>query len=100
MTLGGMLLEQLSDADRRRLKMPRSRLALRVKHLGRYGPHGAAWRAGARQGDILFAYDGQTQAMTEWQIMAHAMRKAMKGKRILVRLLRKGKVYDINLPMQ
>src|SRR5262249_41083258 len=42
MGLGGLLLERMSPDDRSKAGLPESGMALRVKHVGQYGPHAAA----------------------------------------------------------
>ena len=58
MTTGGMLLEQATPEQRAAAGVEDGRMALFVKHVGQYGAHAAAKKAGVRKGDILVAFDG------------------------------------------
>src|SRR5206468_8097468 len=52
MTTGGLLLEELPAADRTTAGLADTAIALRVKHVGPFGPHAAANQAGLQQGDV------------------------------------------------
>src|SRR5262249_53368531 len=57
MATGGMLLETLLPEERKRVGLDEKDMAVRVKYLGGGGgPHGAAGRAGFRQGDVLISF--------------------------------------------
>lgn len=96
---GGLLLEEISDEERREMKLPASKLALRAKHVGEYGEHAAAKNAGFRKGDILVSMDGEDRRRTESQFIAAAQRKA-RGEKIDVVVLREGEKVRLKLPMQ
>ena len=57
--LGGMKLENLNDEDRRQAKLPMDHLALKVIHVGEFGEHAIAKRAGLQKGDIRSAFGGK-----------------------------------------
>ncbi|CAN5330071.1 Trx7/PDZ domain-containing (seleno)protein [soil metagenome] len=58
MAFGGMKLEDLDDAGRARFGSGAERLALVAEHVGQYGAHAAAKKAGFVAGDILTEIDG------------------------------------------
>lgn len=101
MTTGGLLLEELPEADRAQAGLRDSgRMALRVKHVGQYGPHAAAKQAGFQQGDILTEFDGRTDLVREADLFEHGLTKRKAGDRVTVKVLRNGKSVTLNLPMQ
>ena len=100
MGTGGLLLEALPDADRRKAGLAADALALRVKHAGRYGEHGASLRAGFRKGDIIVALDGITSRMTETDLLAHTLQKKQRGEKVPATVLRGGRRIDLKIPMQ
>ncbi len=100
MVTGGMVLEPISDAQRRELKLEPQQLALRVKHAGRYGAHAAARRAGFKIGDVVVEFDGQSQAMTESELIAYAAQNTQPGQRLNVSVLRGNQRVELKLPMQ
>src|SRR5690606_5095482 len=53
MGTGGLRLEELTDAERKEHGIAPGKLALRAKHVGQYGEHATAKRAGFEQGDII-----------------------------------------------
>jgi hypothetical protein len=100
MALGGLLLESLSGDELAKVKIAKVDLALRVKHLGMYGAHAVAKKAGFKKGDILVAFDGITSAMTESQLLAYVLQKTTPGEQLPVTVSRNGKRIDFELKMQ
>lgn len=100
MATGGMKLETLPEAQRTRLDIPKSSMALLVQRVGQYGPHAAAKRAGFRQGDIIIKYDGQTDLMTDSDLLAYGVTHSKPGQKVPVTILRNGRPRVLNLPMQ
>lgn len=100
MATGGLLVERLPDEEREPLKLSPVAMALRVKHVGQYGPHAAAKNAGFQQGDIIVAFDGRDDLPRETDLIAYAMQNHQPGERVKVALLRGGKQLELELPMQ
>ena len=100
MGTGGLVLEDLPNAARRKAGLSPTELALRVKHVGQFGEHAAAKRAGFKNGDIVVAFDGRTKRMTESSLLAYVVQKRMPGARVPVTVLRAGKRLHLTLPMQ
>jgi S1-C subfamily serine protease len=75
-------------------------MALRVRHVGQYGPHAAAKQAGFRQGDILVAFDGRSDLRREADLLTHALTAHRPGEQVEVVVLREGKRLTLKLPMQ
>jgi serine protease Do len=100
MGFGGMALEPLPDDRRRLAKLPDDALALRVKHVGQYGAHAVAKKAGFLAGDIIVSFDGQAGPLTESDLLAYALQKKHPGDEIAVTILRDGerKVLTFALP--
>lgn len=99
MTTGGMLLEPLT-ADERTKAGVTAGMALRAKHVGQYGPHAAAKTAGFQVGDVLVAFDGQTDLPRETDLFAYAATAKAVGDKVAVKFLRNGKAMELTLPMQ
>jgi hypothetical protein len=98
---GGMLLETLPSEERKKAGLTEEAMALRVKYLGGgAGPHGAAGRAGFRQGDVLISFDDRTDLPRETNLLAHALSNHKAGERVPVTVLRDGKKLNLTLPMQ
>ncbi len=100
MGFGGMKLDDMTDAERKARGLNNTQLALFAKHVGQYGEHAVAKRAGVRKGDIIIAFDGVTQRATEEQALAHAMRKRMKGDILPITVLRGRQKLDFKIRMQ
>ena len=100
MGLGGMLLEDLNDAQRRDAGLSSNGMALRARHIGEFGDHAIAKRAGLQKGDIVVAFDGKTDRMTESQLLAHALQRKRPGDPIVLSVLRDGerKTFTFTLP--
>lgn len=100
MGLGGLLLEELADDERTRAGLAADAMALRVKHLGEYGEHAVALRAGFRKGDILIAFDGRRDRATESQLLAHAVQQKRPGDKVSATVLRDGKRQRLQFVLQ
>jgi hypothetical protein len=90
MVLGGMKLDDLRDGDRRRLGLAADRMALKIDHLGEYGEHGIAYRAGLRKGDLIIAVDGHDRRLSESQVIEYALWQKHRGDTMTVTVLRDG----------
>ena len=75
-------------------------MALRVRHVGEYGEHAVAKRAGFRKGDIVVAFDGQDGRMTESELIAYAVQPKRPGDEVAVTVLRDGETEDMKFALQ
>lgn len=98
--LGGLRVDDIPDAERRRTDLTNDSMALRVRHVGQFGPHAGGKRAGVRKGDVIVAFDGRTDRMTETDLLAHVLEGKKPGDRINVTLLRDGQRIKLELPVQ
>ena len=100
MAVGGLLLHELSDQERKEAKLADGQLGLVAQHVGEYGEHAAAKRAGFQKGDILVEVDGHSGRMSESALFGYLLQKHMPGTRISVTALRQGERMKLELPMQ
>jgi hypothetical protein len=100
MALGGMVLDDLSDADRSAAGLPLDSLALRVRRVGEYGEHATAKRSGLRAGDIITSFNGLTHRLSESSLLAHTLRHSRPGDSAPLTLLRDGQQLQLTLPLQ
>ena len=100
MGTGGLLLESLLPEERQQAKVPDKGMALRVKHVGQFGPHAAAKQAGFLKDDILVSFDGRTDLNRETDLLAHALTHRKPGDRVAVKVMRGDKTIELMLPMQ
>jgi hypothetical protein len=100
MAAGGMLLEELPAEARKKAGLSETGMALRVKYLGQGGPHGAAHRAGFRQGDVITSFDERTDLRRETDFLAYALNNHKAGDQVAATVLRDGKKVNLTLPMQ
>ena len=75
-------------------------MALHVKRVGKYGPHGTAKRVGLREGDVIVAYDGQQDLMTEQQLHTYVVTHGTPQKKAEVVVKRGQRTMTFQLPMQ
>lgn len=97
---GGLLFEQLDAGERSKLDLADDKMALRVKHVGQYGPHAAAKRAGFMKGDIVIEYDGHDDLMSDGDVLFHGANHHRAGDRVAVTILRHGQQKTLQLPIQ
>jgi serine protease Do len=100
MSTGGLQLVPLAEDGRARLKIPAGKMALEVKHVGQYGPHATAKRAGFQPGDILIEFDGRDDLMTDTDVLVYGVTERKAGDQVQVKILRNGRQQTLRLPMQ
>jgi len=99
MGLGGMFPGDLGDEERAKAKLDTKQMAFLLKHVGEYGEHARAKQAGFVKGDIIIAWDGMTQRMTETQLLAYVVQKKKPGDKIAATVLRGGKKVELVLTL-
>jgi hypothetical protein len=100
MAVGGLLLEELSPDERKKADLAEMGMALRVRHVGQFGPHAAAKRAGFRPGDIVVSFDGKTDLLRETDLLAYALDAHPPGERVPILVRRGRERIELSLPMQ
>ena len=90
MGFGGMKLAELNDERRGEAKLSRDSMALRAEHVGEFGEHAVAKKAGFRVGDIIVSFDGLAGKMSESELLAYSVRRKRKGDEVAVTVLRDG----------
>jgi serine protease Do len=100
MGFGGMFLGELSAEERAKAGLKEGDLGLLAKHVGEYGEHAVALRAGVRKGDILISFDGIEQATSESALLAHAVQVRQPGETVAIKVLRGGKVLEFKIALQ
>ena len=100
MATGGLVLENLTDDERRDAGVKDDQLALRVKYVGQFGAHAAGRDAGFQKGDIVIEYDGVSKRLTESGLFAHATQVRKLRDRVPITVLRNGEKKKLTLPMQ
>lgn len=100
LAFGGILFKELSDDDRKALKLPVDALALRAEHVGEYGDHAKAKQAGFKKGDVLVEFAGSRAARSETQLMAANLTERKPGDKVAVKVLRDGREIELQMPVQ
>lgn len=100
MAFGGMLLEDLSDEERASRGIGKDRCALLVKHVGQYGTHAAAKRAGFQKDDIIIAIDDRSSRMTESELIGRLLQSRFPGDKAKALVMRSGREIELALPIQ
>ncbi len=102
--LGGMVLKDLSDAERQRSGIEDTEMALNVETVSRGGRRSNgqtnAQRAGIRRGDIIVAYGGRTNRLTESGIIGYVLQDKPEAKTLPIKLLRNGEQIDVELSLE
>ena len=100
MATGGLVLEDLADAQRLKTKLGTRELALLVKHVGQYGEHAVAKRAGFQKGDIIVEVPGLRGRSSETDYLATILASKMRGDSMLIGVLRRGRRLELRLRLQ
>lgn len=97
---GGLLLGSLTDEERRRHSIPSGRMALKVEHAGKYGPHGVAHRKGVRKGDIVTSFDSRSDLLSEQAVHAYVVTTKKHGQTVPLTYQREGRSRTVQIPIQ
>jgi hypothetical protein len=100
MGAGGLVLEDLGDADRRKAGLTDSSLALRIKHVGEYGDHAVAKRAGFQKGDVIVELDGASDRLSETGFLAYTVQQKLPRDQLAITVLRGQRRVELKLPLQ
>ncbi len=99
MASGGMFLVDLDAQGRKEHGLSDESMALFVKHVGEYGAHATAKRAGFQKGDVVVAIDGKRNRWSEGRFLAYTLALPPTSK-VTATVVRSGKEITIDLPMQ
>ena len=100
MVTGGMFLVPVENEERGKHGIPSQGLALRVKHLGQYAPHDAAKKAGFQKDDVVVAYDGRSDLLTDSDVLRLGVTQHKPGDEIQLEVIRGGARRSLKLTMQ
>ena len=100
MATGGMILEDLPDAERTQRGLGADKMALFVKGVGKFGKHAAAKNAGFQPDDVIVEIAGLTKRMTEGELLGSLLQKHQVGEQVKATVLRGKERTELNLPMQ
>lgn len=100
MATGGMVLETLPREDRRRRGIPDGAMALRVKRVGQYGPHGTAKKVGFKPDDVIVEFDGRTDIETEQDLHVYVASSKSPRDTVTVDVVRGRQRKSFRLPIQ
>ncbi|MCB1278878.1 Trx7/PDZ domain-containing (seleno)protein [Prosthecobacter sp.] len=100
MAFGGMKMDDIPDEERATLGLAKDQMALRIMHVGQYGPHAAAKKAGFQKDDILVEVGDLKQRITESAIIGHLLLHHLPGEKLPAVVLRGGKRVELKMPQQ
>ena len=100
MVLGGILLESMSAEEMKAEGLKEDAMALRVKHVGQFGPHATAHKAGVLKGDILIEFDGKSDLLRESDLFFYAIDSKKPGDIVSLTLKRNKNIMQIKIPIQ
>jgi hypothetical protein len=87
---GGMKLESVEG----------DHLGLRAAHVGQYGTHAAAKRAGFKKGDLIVEVDGITENLTESELIGRLLQRYSRPTKVKAIVVRNGKRLTLDFPIQ
>ena len=100
MALGGILLKELPENKRAEHNLKPNQMALFAEHVGEYGEHAAAKKAGFKKGDILVEVDGLAGRITEGELIGTLLARHQSGEKVKATVLRGTERIALQLPMQ
>jgi serine protease Do len=87
---GGMKLGSLDEEASSQAGLALDHMALRVIHVGEFGDHAVAKRAGFRKGDLIVSFDGKDHRTTESELLADTLQQKRRGDEVSVTVIRDG----------
>ena len=99
MATGGLRLENMTTDEVKMAGIEPGKMALRVKHVGQFGEHATAKKAGFQVNDVLVSVDGRDDLLRETDLFAYGVTKP-KGQKMAVQVMRNGKKVSLQLPLQ
>lgn len=100
MAFGGMFLKAATEEERTKAGIPTGKLALRAEHVGEYGEHAVAKKAGLQKGDIITSVAGDDKEMTEAQAMALVLDETKRGDPVKFRAKRGSSELEFEIKAQ
>ena len=100
MSTGGMLLKDLSDEERTERGIAKDQMALFAEHVGEYGTHAAAKKAGFKKEDVLVEVDGISKRTSESELIGHLLAKYEPGAKVKAKVLRGSEKLELEFPIQ
>lgn len=100
MALGGIKLQELAEEQRAIRGLKKNQMALFAEHVGEYGEHAAAKKAGFKKGDLLVEVDGISERITEGELIGRLLARHQPGARVKATVLRGEMRIEMMLPMQ
>lgn len=100
MAFGGMKLESLDDEGRKARGIAPGKLALQLLHVGEYGRHAAAKKAGFRKDDVIVEVAGSDAPLSEIELLAKNLLEKKPGESVPVVVLRGGQRVPLQMPVQ
>lgn len=92
--VGGIVSESATAEDREKLRIPKGKMALSIKHVGAFAPHDRAKKAGLQKGDIVISYDGRDDLDTETKLLSYALNEVPPGKKVTIRYVRGSEIRE------
>lgn len=100
MVLGGMVLQEISASKRRELQLDDAALGLEVRHVGEYGKHEAAKKAGFVKGDIVISIEGVEGPQSESSLIGTLLQRSQVPSQLSTHILRGKERITLALPIQ
>ena len=100
MILGGILLENMTGEEMKAEGLNEKSMALKVKHVGQFGPHATAHKAGVVKGDILIGFDEKTDLLRESDVFFYAIDSKKTGDMVSLTIKRNKNIMQIKIPIQ
>ena len=100
MTTGGASFESLTDEERTQLGLEKAPMALRVKHVGQYGAHAVAKKAGIKAGDIVVKFGNRADLKSETELLAYGLSTYREGDMIPMSVNRDGSEMQFEFKSQ
>ena len=95
--LGGMILKEMDESERKSLDIASGKMALKIGHVGQYPPHNRAKQAGFLKDDVVTSVLGKSNFSRETDVIRFLLENRKGAKSIPIEIVRAGKPMSIEL---
>lgn len=100
MALGGLVLRDLTERERKAANIAPESLGLLIEYVGLYGEHAAGMKAGFKTNDVLREVGQLDRRVSEGNLIQQILRTYKPGTRVPTKVLRGNETVELQLPVQ
>ncbi len=100
MATGGMVLKPVPEVERTKVGVAPGKMSLVAEHVGQYGEHARAKKAGLEKGDVILKFDGRDDFQSESELLAYGLQQKSPGDEVEIVYFRDGELHQTKIVIQ